>query len=322
MGVTVVNILGRLSVPELRVDERRWQAELGDNLLDSLLGASVNVPNSCRAGSCQACMVRCCGAVENLQPQALSPTLRDDGWVLSCQCRVAGDAQIELFDPARQGIKAQVVGLDWLSAKVLRVRLSPLQRLRYRPGQHVLVWLDGIARPYSLASVPTDPWLELHIDCAHHGAFVDRLRQVQISDWLLLGQVSGGALHYDQLWQSQPLRLLAAGTGLAPLAAVLREALAQDHQGPIELWHLASEDTEHYWRSELDELQQQYAQLRVQYLITAQLPAALAQLRLVSRQSAALICGSPKTVETFAKALYLAGLPRKNVFTDVFLTRL
>ena len=54
---------------------------------------------------------------------------------------------------------------------------------------------------------------------------------------------------------------------------------------------------------------------------TAELPAALAELRLVSRQTRALVCGHPGSVESFVRHLYLAGLPRNRVFADSFLTR-
>ncbi|HEX5843668.1 MAG TPA: iron-sulfur-binding ferredoxin reductase, partial [Pseudomonas sp.] len=54
-------------------------------------------------------------------------------------------------------------------------------------------------------------------------------------------------------------------------------------------------------------------------LEAAELHSALAELRLVSRQTLALLCGNPKSVEAFARRLYLAGLPRNQVFADVFL---
>jgi hypothetical protein len=51
------------------------------------------------------------------------------------------------------------------------------------------------------------------------------------------------------------------------------------------------------------------------------LPQALAQLRLVSRQTLALVCGAPDSVDAFARRLYLAGLPRNQLLADVFVPR-
>ena len=128
-------------------------------------------------------------------------------------------------------------------------------------------------------------------------------------------------MHYDADWQARPLWLLAAGTGLAPLYGLLREALRQEHQGAIRLLHVAHDAAEHYLASELQVLAAQHANLQVELVTAAQLPAALAELRLVSRQTLALLCGHPKTVDSFARRLYMAGLPRSQMLADVFLTR-
>jgi hypothetical protein len=45
----------------------------------------------------------------------------------------------------------------------------------------------------------------------------------------------------------------------------------------------------------------------------------LAELRLVSRQTLALLCGHPDSVERFTRRLYLAGMPRNQMFVDLFL---
>ena len=205
---------------------------------------------------------------------------------------------------------------------MLRLRLSVPRPLRYRAGQHVVLWAGGIARPYSLASLPDgDRFLEFHLDCAHPGEFVDAARQFKVGDVVRLGELRGGALRYDSDWQEQPLWLLASGTGLGPLYGVLREALRQDHQGPIRLVHVARDQTEHYLRDELQALAGACPQLVVEYLERPQLPDYLLQMRIVSRQTHALVCGHPDTVDAFARRLFMAGLARNQLLADAFLTR-
>jgi NAD(P)H-flavin reductase/ferredoxin len=306
-------------MPELQVGERRWTVAPGSNLLDSLNQAGIAIPYSCRAGSCHACLVRCIkGEPADALPQALDPVKRLQGWRLACQCRVLDDLAVQAFDPLRDGSPARVSGCDWLSPTVLRLRLEPERPLRYRAGQHLVLWTaSGVARPYSLASLPgEDPYLEFHLDCRQPGAFIDAARQLKIGDSIGLGELRGGALQYDPDWQERPLLLLAAGTGLGPLWGVLREALRQDHQGAIRLVHLARDESEHYLRDELTGLPAQ-----VQLVTSHNLATTLADLRLLSRRSMALICGSPGSVEDFAKRLYLAGLPRNQVLADVFVGR-
>ena len=309
-------------MPELHVGERHWSVATGSNLLDALNQAGVAVPYSCRAGSCHACLVRCQGEVQDRQPDALSLEQRQHGWRLACQCQVVGDLQVEAFDPVRDGVAAQVVGADWLTASVLRLRLQPERGLRYRAGQHLVLWAGQVARPYSLASLPQeDPYLEFHLDCRLPGEFSDAARQLNLGDCLRLGELRGGALHYDPDWQVRPLWLLASGTGLGPLWGVLREALRQDHQGAIRVVHLAHDAEGHYLAGPLTALAAQHQNLTVELWTAHELAQALGQLRLISRQTLALVCGHPDSVEAFSKRLFLVGLPRNQLLADVFLPR-
>lgn len=311
-------------MPELHVAGQSWSVPCASNLLDALNDAGLRVPYSCRAGSCHACLVRCVsGEVENAAPDALSPERLAEGWRLACQCRVVDELTLELFDPVRDGLPATVVACDWLSPSVLRLRLQPAKALRYSAGQHLVLWADAaLARPYSLASLPgEDTWLEFHLDCRQSGAFSNAARQFQPGDVLRLGELRGGALHYDPDWHGRPLWLLAAGTGLAPLWGILREALRQQHEGPIRVLHVAHDSAEHYLAGALQALAAAHPQLQVELLTATELAAVLAELKLVSRQTHALLCGSPASVESFARRLYLAGVPRNQVLADVFLPR-
>ncbi len=163
--------------------------------------------------------------------------------------------------------------------------------------------------------------LEFHLDCREPGAFSDAARLLRVGDALRLGEVRGGALHYDPDWSERPLLLLASGTGLAPLWSVLREALRQGHSGAIRLVHLARDGDAHYLAHELERLAGEHPQLDVELATAAELPRVLAGFRLVPRRTVALLCGQPGRVDDFARALYLAGIPRSNLLADVFLPR-
>jgi len=308
-------------MPELRAGDRQWSVTPGSNLLDALNSAGVSVPYSCRAGSCHACLVRCIGGEPlDALPEALDAGKRDQGWRLACQCRVVDDLTVEVFDPQRDGSPARVSACDWPTPSVLRLHLEPECPLRYRAGQHLVLWTaGGVARPYSLASLPgEDAVLEFHIDCSKPGAFADTARALKPGDGMRLGELRGGALHYDPDWQERPLWLLAAGTGLGPLWGILREALRQQHQGPIRVMHVARE---HYLADALEALALEHDHLQVELIDAEHFQTALAGLRIASRQTVALVCGSPASVEQFSKRLFIAGLPRGQLLADVFLEK-
>lgn len=309
-------------MPEITHGARSWTVSEGSNLLDALNSAGLNVPYSCRAGSCHACLVRCVqGEPQDARPDALDASQRLQGWRLACQCTVTEDLSVAVYDPAREGLAARVEGLDWLDGQILRLRLLPERPLRYRAGQHVLLWNDrGVARPYSLASVPgEDPWLEFHLDCRNPGAFCDSARTLNMGDSLRLGQLHAGALRYEHEWQTRPLLLLAAGTGLAPLWGLLREALRQDHVGPIRLLHFCRGAS--YLRASLERLAERHDNLSIEWVDSEQASDRLQSIRATSRQEIALICGGSGFVEGCAKRMFLAGLPRGQVLSDAFLVR-
>ncbi|MBC3500658.1 iron-sulfur-binding ferredoxin reductase [Pseudomonas sp. SWRI59] len=302
-------------MPELCVGERRWTVPTGSNLLDALNEAGLNVPYSCRAGSCHACLVHCLdGQPVDALPEALALDKHAQGWRLACQCRVVDDLRVAVYDPQLEGVPATVCELDWFG-DVLRLRLRPERALRYQAGQHLVLWNGAVARPYSLASLPgEDALLEFHVDCQRPGAFCDQARALRVGDELRLGELRGGALHYDPDWQDRALWLLAAGTGLAPLWGILREALRQGHRGEIRVLHVAREHAGHYLAEPLLAMDG----VRVEQVLAEQLDEALAALRPSSRQTIALLCGSPGSVERFARRLFIAGVPRNQVFADVF----
>ncbi|MCY1443444.1 Naphthalene 1,2-dioxygenase system ferredoxin--NAD(P)(+), reductase component [compost metagenome] len=204
---------------------------------------------------------------------------------------------------------------------ILRLRLQPQRPLRYGAGQHLILWrASGVARPYSLASLPgEEPWLEFHLDCREPGAFCDFARCLQVGDEVRLGELRGGALRYDLEWQDRPLLLMAAGTGLAPLWGVLRQALRDQHHGPIRLIHLAHDAAGHYLAAELAELSARHPGLDVELTTAAEVADVLSRLRVVPRQTIALLCGSPVSIELFSRRLYLAGVPRNQLLADAFL---
>ena len=309
-------------MPRITVGEGSWTVPDGSNLLDALNAAGKSVPFSCRAGSCQVCLVRCVqGQPLDARPDALDPARRLQGWRLACQCTVNEDLYVKTFSPTHEGQSAHVVEADWLAGQVLRLRLMPERPLRYHAGQHLSLWgAGGIARPYSLASLPgADPWLEFHLDCSRCGAFCDLARSLRTGDSLSLGQPFAGALHYDPQWQERPLLLLAAGTGLAPLWGVLREALRQGHAGPIRLLHFCRGVS--YLQGPLQMLVERHGNLTVELIASEQARARIQTLETASRKEVVLICGAEAFVGDCAKRLFMTGVPRGQVFSDSFLSQ-
>ncbi|MFN3581516.1 MAG: 2Fe-2S iron-sulfur cluster-binding protein [Pseudomonas sp.] len=308
-------------MPELFLGKQQLHAEQDENLLDCLLRQGQRIPWSCRAGQCQSCLIQARpGEAPESATRQLQPEQQQQGWLLACQCAVQGDMHLHLHDPARDGLPAQITRMDFVE-DILILRLQPTKALRFKPGQHLLLWLDGgLGRPYSIASQPAEQDISFHLRLHPQGAFSQRIRECRVGDTLHLGAPSGH-LHYDPLWHDTPLLLLASGTGLAPLQAIAREALESGHNAPIALWHWSRTGQACYLEQPLQELAAQHPLLQLNLLQGNDPAPDLKALRLASRKTMALLCGHPAFVEQLRKPLFMAGLSGRQILDEAFISR-
>jgi NAD(P)H-flavin reductase/truncated hemoglobin YjbI len=179
------------------------------------------------------------GTVSEPAQKGLRSALIDKNYLLACQCVPESEMSFLPADPHDLFSRATVIGKEMLSQDVCRVLLETATPLYYHPGQYINLrrW-DGLIRSYSLASVPRhQPYLELHIKI---------LPQGQMSSWIqgqmqvglnLEFQGPQGHCYYREEYRDSPLLLIATGTGLAPIWAILQDALDSGHAAPIWLYH-------------------------------------------------------------------------------------
>lgn len=320
-------------MPVIHHGDRHLSVEDGETALDALLRGGVVVPNSCRAGACQSCRLRACAGTPPAAAQVgLKATQRERGYFLACLCRPDEDLTIALGEDLP--IDATVIDVTSLGANVVRLRLGlpPGVALEYRAGQFItLLRADGLARSYSLASVPgEDLELELHVRV---------LPQGRMSQWIAHELAPGAVLQlrgpegdcfYTPNQPAQPLLLIGTGTGLAPLIGVARDALRQGHTGPITLIHGALTPAGHYLVDVLEDMSRQSPNFR--YLRCALRGDAAPGLELGAIEAVAAaqfpklgghrvyICGDPERVQSLRKQSFLRGARMNEIFADAFVT--
>lgn len=303
--------------------------EPGETVLAGLLRAGVPAASSCRAGACQACMLRAsAGDPGAAAQQGLAPALREQGYFLACMARPAGD--LVIADGAPPAIAATIVAVDELGPAVARVRLEPAEPLSYRPGQYVQLVQGELVRAYSLASSPADgPQLELHVRVHRHG---------RMSRWLAAAapgtpvELRGpaGSCFYTEGRPGQPLLLVGTGTGLAPLWAIARDARQRGHTGPIALVHGALDRGGFYLVQELEHMSQETGDFRyVRCALTGEpgerievgdLGAVTQRLFPDLKGWRVFLCGNPDLVTALKKQCFLRGASMRDISADAFLT--
>ena len=314
-------------MPTLTLAGAHYETAPDETVLDALLRQGVPVANSCRAGACQSCLLRATsGAVPAVSQMGLKSTLAEQGYFLSCVCRPEED--LELTEAGGLEVRASITTLERLTATVVRARLSTATPLDYRPGQYItLRRQDGLARSYSLAGLPEDGTLELHIRRAPQGRMSGWLFDEATISTAVSIRGPAGDCFYTSGRSDQPLLLAGTGTGLAPLIAICRDAIRQGHHGPIHLYHGALRPEGLYLQDELRAIATANPNLVYTPVVmdaagsgieTGALDAVIARKHPKLTGWRAFVCGDPSIVKLLRKKLFLAGVASRDIFFDSF----
>ena len=205
------------------------------------------------------------------------------------------------------------------------------------PGQHVDVRLtaeDGYEaqRSYSIASAPIDePRLELTVEQVDDGEVSSFLHELaQVGDRLEVRGPIGGYFVWDRR-SNDPLLLVAGGSGIVPLMAMLRQRADVGGRAPASLLYSSRTRDDVIYYDELDRLAARDDGLRVLHTLTRAAPPdwpghrrridrELLSDALADRAASAeaFICGPTALVEAAARELVELGMPAARVRTERF----
>lgn len=247
---------------QLKFKDDVFTVSAGSSVLDTLLEQGHAIPNSCRAGACQSCVMQVTkGSVPENSQKGLKDSQKAKGFFLSCSCEPKEDIDIQLIDTEQLRIAATVSEINKLSNDVIELKIKPLESLEYHAGQYVTLWKDEtLGRSYSLASLPKDGTdLSFHIRLVPDGQLSGWVHnELQVGDSLYI-QGPAGDCFYTPGNPEQNLLLIGTGTGLAPLYGIIHDALQQGHTGEIHLFHGALNPNGLYLTEELSLLTRKYS---------------------------------------------------------------
>lgn len=318
-------------MPQVTFQGGHYLVRDGESVLECLLRHGVALSYSCKSGVCQSCIVRAVrGSVPVKAQSGLRDTLCAQNYVLACSFIPEDDIEIALIEAELLCTRGRIESIEPLNAAVMRVGVRVENPLDYRPGQYINVLRDdGLARSYSLASVPEeDDLLELHVAAVPNG---------KMSGWFHNGEARGarvdllgpvGNCFYVPGSPSQALFLAGTGTGLAPLYGIVRDALRRGHAGPIYLFHGSVRPEGLYLVEEIRALATRHANLQyyacaLQGSADGVVTAPLDRFSLETVPKLAgfkvYLCGHPDFVRLMQRKTFLAGASLPNIYADAFL---
>jgi ferredoxin-NADP reductase len=238
------------------------------------------------------------------------------------------------------GIAWQIATVGGIRQETPTVKTFALQLpawMRHRAGQHYDVRLtapDGYQaqRSYSIASAPQrEGAVELTVERITDGEVSGYMHDVLMAgDRIEVRGPIGGYFVWDAM-QREPLLLIAGGSGVVPLMAMLRHRAAAGSRVPARLLYSAKSADDLIYRDELDALAADGSGLEVAYTLTRSQPAGwrgysrridAAMLREVAgplgRTALCFICGPTLLVEAAASGLASVGLKDAQIKTERF----
>ena len=237
--------------------------------------------------------------------------------------------------------------VTWRAAKVVAVHDETTTArtlalaVRYWPGhvagQHVDVRLsapDGYSavRSYSIASAPdSDGRIEITVERLSNGEVSPYLTQeVMVGDELeLRGPIGGWFVWRSD--QTEPIQLIAGGSGIVPLMAMLRSRRSAGSSAPFRLLYSIREPETVFYRDELLALSNHGEPLVITYAYTRVTPkdwprpAGRIDAEVIARgtwssslRPSCYVCGPTSFVEHATDLLIAAGHDRERIRTERF----
>lgn len=219
---------------------------------------------------------------------------------------------------------ATIISTDWLTNTILKLKIKPDNYVAYHAGQYLKINLDKDCLFYSIANAP-DPaeGYELHIkkssDNAKNIALMDHL----LSNMRVLIESPFGNCHIANLDPTKPILFIAAGTGFAPIKAMIEQLIVNKDQRHFELYWAARMQQDLY----MDFLVKTWREKDVQFDYFSYLSEAN-QNSLVSvildrhvddiLQWQIIMSGPFEMIYNLRDALLLHGVSRDNIFSDAF----
>ncbi|MDY0060239.1 MAG: iron-sulfur cluster-binding domain-containing protein [Myxococcota bacterium] len=251
-----------------------------------------------------------------------------------------GDVQavVERFHPA--SVRMRVAGILEQTATSRVLRLVPVSGAAFPPfraGQyvHVSVCVAGVhtGRAYSICSPPSSvDGIEILVRRKVDGLVSPWLTdQVGVGDELSVSGPAGELVH-DPLRDTRDLVLIGGGSGIAPLVAIVRDALARDLPLRLRLLYGARHQDDRPYQALLDGLAaRQPDRLQVVYVLSEPLAGwtgatGLLDLDFLRRGLGAgdpagktvFLCGPPPMHRLVRPALLELGVPRRRIHEEAF----
>ncbi len=218
-----------------------------ETILDAAFRHGLSLAHGCREGQCSACkcfVLEGDVALGRHSSFALSDAEHANGYALMCRAYPRTELVVELLHhdpdalvlehPIRRG-EATVTELEPLTPEIVRLVLEA-PGFDFTPGQYVDLHVPGAEdarRSFSMANLPDGRTIELLIK-RYPGGRLSGMLGSEITPGTVLAYTGPyGTLRLRE--GDGPILMVAGGSGMAPILALLRQLAAQASARPVQI---------------------------------------------------------------------------------------
>jgi CDP-4-dehydro-6-deoxyglucose reductase len=311
-----------------------FECGLDQTILDAARKYNIAIEHSCCSGRCGICIAPVLsGETFAIKPEE-SLTLESQGMgnILTC-CRVpVTDVSIDVEDLGEIGnipvrtLPCRINSLKLLNNNVIQVilRVPPNSKFKFVAGQYINLIEKGIRRSYSLANAEKlDGNLEIQVKKVSQGLMSKYLFTRARKNDLLRIEGPLGTFSY-RLDDSENVILMATGTGIAPIKAIIESLEKSPDEKVIYIvWggrvledlylDLGAANLKHTFVPVL-------SRERIENSYFGYVQDAVLDLGLDLKKTTVYACGSELMIKNACDVLVQNGLMRKRFYSDAFVS--
>ena len=204
-------------------------------ILEAALRQEIWLPHACRGGTCGSCRATIVAGAVTYDSSSPLRVRQAKSEAYLCCAKPLGDIVVDVAELAARPIGAMLRRPARVSAivkpsrdvAIVTLRPPPNATISFRCGQYIsLVGDDGRLHPFSIANAPRqDGTLELHIGRVPDGPFTTHVHERTRPGDILRFEGPFGEFGFSDSIE-RPAILVAGGTGIAPIKAMLEFANA------------------------------------------------------------------------------------------------
>ncbi|MFJ2145137.1 benzoate 1,2-dioxygenase electron transfer component BenC [Glutamicibacter sp. NPDC087831] len=310
-----------------------------ETVADASYKARINIPLDCRDGACGTCKAFCeSGKYDggDYIEEALTDDEAEAGYCLPCQMVPESDLVLQI--PTTSDVaKTSAASFESTLSEIRRIsettyafslEVDKREDLSFLPGQYVNIEVPGSGgqtRSYSFSSGPEVDIVSFLIRITDGGLMSTYMRDTaQVGDRITFTGPMGSFFLREPKRQSL---LLAGGTGLAPLLAILEKLAGMDNPHPVHLIYGVNTDIDLVELDVLQDYTQRIAGFSFDTVVGD--PDSASQKKgyvtnhfepqhLAEGDVDIYLCGPPPMVEGVRRHLEAEGLKPQNFYYEKF----